>query len=108
MYEQRLTSIHRRLRDLRWALSQNRTVVLTLGQRACSAAMWCVLGALVMASAVAWYAIRYPGEVLATDARLDQQSPQYLIYSIGLEHRGVAARCRLVIYRDREKFTVSC
>ena len=49
-----------------------------------------------------------PAQRNAVDARLEDQSERFLVYSIGLEHRGVEARCLLKIDRLQAGFTVSC
>ena len=108
MFEPRLTSIERYMRELTWAVSPQRSVVLTLRERIRRALGWFVLGALCAALGVVLYAQRYPGEVSATDARLEQATPRYLVYSLGFEHRAVEVRCLLVVDRPHQAFTVSC
>lgn len=108
MFEPRLTPFEKLLRELLWAVSPQRCRVMTLGERARRAAGWLVLGALLAANAIAWHAHAYPAEVLATDARLEDQSARHLVYSLGLKHRGVEVRCLLVVYRQEQDFTVSC
>lgn len=108
MFEQRLTGITLLMHDLRWAVSPRRTIVLTLGQRVRRALLWFAFGALAVAAAVRWYAHAYPGEVRASGARLEQQTDDYLFYSLGVEHRGVEVRCLLTVYRQRQAWTLSC
>lgn len=108
MFEPRMTQFELAWRELAWAVSPQRTAILTLGQRVRRALGWFVLGALVVANAAIWYAHRYPGDVVATDARLEDQSERFVVYSLGIEHRGVEVRCLLKINRELYGFTVSC
>lgn len=108
MFEARLTRVERWLRELAWALSPQRCQVLTLRERVRRALGWFALGALCAALGVLAYTHRYPGEVLASGARLEQQTERYLVYSLGVEHRGVEVRCLLTVYRERQAWTLSC
>lgn len=114
MFEPEMTRLERAWAELRWALDPGRPLLMTVRQRVRAAVCWMLLGALLAANAIAWYAHAYPGEVTAVDARLEDQSERFLVWSIGLKHRGVEVRCLLSVDRlksaDRHDaaFTVSC
>lgn len=108
MFEPRLTPAERFVRELRWAVTPERCTVLMLRERVRRALGWFVLGALCAVLGGLAYAHNIPAEVVAADARLEQSSERFLVYSIGTLRRGVEVRCLLTIYRDRQAFTVSC
>lgn len=104
----RLTRIERAWSELRWALNPGRPILMTFGRLARTVIDWFLLGAVLMILAVMWYARAYPGEVTATDARLEEQTQRHLVYSVGVAHRGVEVRCLFVVDRLKLGFTLSC
>lgn len=108
MFEPRLTALERAWSEIRWALNPGRPVLTTFGHLARTVVGWFVLGALLMLLAGLWYAHAYPGEVVATDARVEDKSPRHIVYSVGVAHRGVEVRCLFVVYRLEQGFTLSC
>lgn len=108
MFEQRLSRWERARDELAWAMNPGRSILMTFGHLVRTAVDWFLLGAALMLLGVVWYAHAVPGEVFATDARLEEQTPRHLIYSVGVEHRGVEVRCLFVVYRIEWKFTLSC
>lgn len=108
MFEPRLTRFERMVRELTWLVTPQRCSVLMLRERMRRALSWFVLGALCAVLGGIAYAHRFPAQVTAADARLEEQTERYLVYSIGTVRRGVEVRCLLTIYRQQQAFTVSC
>lgn len=108
MFEPRTTRLERTWADLRWTLNPGRPLAMTFGHLVRNVIDWFVLGAVLMLLAVVCYAAAFPGEVVATDARLQYQSPRHLVYSIGVAHRGIEVRCMFVVDRLKWGFTLSC
>lgn len=91
------------------AISLRRCRPLTRLERLTRAAVWLVLGGIIAVAAVAYLERAVPiPPVTLLDQLIEHRAKQYTVYLLRMEWRGVEKSCRLVVYHDRQTWSLQC
>lgn len=102
---EKLTPLVQLRRAVRDALDP--CVVLSRFQRFTRAALWWLLGAAMAIAAIDVRDHRFV-EINALAPAVDYAGERFTVYRLRFEWRRIEKSCRLVVYHDSQKWSVSC